>query len=214
MGLKVIGAGYGRTATLSLKAALERLGFGPCYHMVEVLAHEGFAAHWARAARGERMDWDAVFDGYAATVDWPAADYWRELADHYPEARVILSVRDPESWFASTQATIFSSENLARLTASDVPADVRAMVRHLSEVTLGGRPHDREHVIATYERHNEAVRRTIPPERLLVYDVGAGWEPLCAFLGVPVPDLPYPRSNSSAEFRDRISRGELPRTAE
>src|SRR3954452_7833833 len=102
MALKVIGAGFGRTGTLSLKIALEQLGFGPCYHMLEVIANPPFAEYWAQAAEGRMPDWDEVFRGYVSAVDWPSADYWSALAAHYPQGKVILTVRDPESWFRST----------------------------------------------------------------------------------------------------------------
>jgi Sulfotransferase domain len=95
MALRVIGAGFGRTGTHSLKLALEQLGFAPCHHMYEVRAHPEQLAFWQAAARGELPDWDEVFAGFAAQVDWPGARFWRELAEHFPHAKVILSVRRP-----------------------------------------------------------------------------------------------------------------------
>jgi hypothetical protein len=203
MPLSVIGAGLGRTGTLSLKLALEQLGFGPCYHMIEVFKDPAAPGRWEAAADGQAVDWEEVFQGYRSTVDWPSATFWRELAEAYPQAKVILTLRDPEAWFASTQATIFKqgfdgdSHPFARM-AGKVIGDL-----------FDRRMHDREHVIDVYERHNETVRRTIPPERLLVYNVAEGWGPLCAFLGVPVPEGPMPKVNSTEDFQrehaDRIA---------
>jgi hypothetical protein len=193
MTLKVIGAGLGRTGTLSLKLALEQLGFGPCYHMVEVFKNPEAPGWWVEAADG-RPDWERIFDGYASTVDWPNATFYAELADHYPDAKVILTERDPESWFRSTQATIF---------AQAPPPDT--MFRELYDKVIArlfdGRMHDHDHVIEVYLRHNAEVRRRIPAERLLVYEVAQGWAPLCAFLGVAEPDTPMPKVNSTEEFQ-------------
>lgn len=195
MTLSIIGAGVGRTGTLSLKAALEQLGFGPCYHMVEVFKDPEAPGRWIDAAEG-RPDWERIFQGFNSTVDWPGAAFWREMAEHYPEAKVILTVRDPESWFASTQATFFSPEMRARGEGSPF----RAMFDKVIGASIQGRHHDREHLIAFFNAHNAAVRAAIPAERLLEFDARQGWAPLCAFLGVPVPETPYPKSNSSEEF--------------
>ena len=209
MTLSVIGAGFGRTGTMSLKVALEQLGFGPCYHMREVLAHPEHDAVWHAATRRQAVDWDALFTGYGSAVDWPVAAFWRELAHHYPRARFILSVRDPQAWHASVLETIF-----AALSSTPDPDDPqacahRAMTRELIlERTFDGRMGDPAHAMAIYERHNQSVRNTLPADRLLVYETGSGWEPLCAFLDCPVPDEPYPHSNSRDEFRQRhLQRG-------
>ena len=208
MALDVVGAGFGRTGTLSLKHALERLGFGACYHMLEVARnHPEHRALWSAARRGEPVDWDALFEGYRAAVDWPACDFWRELAAHYPQSKVLLSVRDPDRWYDSVRNTIHlsTSENLA----SDDP-ETRAAAewaqRQLWDANFGGRMDDRAHVIGVFERHSGKVRAAVPPERLLVYEAGSGWEPLCAFLGVPVPDEPFPHVNTTEEFRERWGR--------
>jgi hypothetical protein len=198
MPLKVIGAGLGRTGTMSLKLALEQIGFGPCYHMVEVFKL-GTAPTWARAFRGEKMDWEAVFDGFPSTVDWPGCDFYAELAELYPEAKVILSLRDPESWYRSTQETIFRD-----ISHEDADAPWREMFELMVGNKFGGDIHSHDHLIEVYNRHNDEVRRTIAPERLLEYQPGDGWEPLCDFLGVPVPDAPYPKVNSTEEFKGRV----------
>lgn len=201
MTLSVIGAGFGRTGTLSLKAALEMLGVGRCYHMVEIIANPHFATAWEQAADGGPVDWNQIFAGYGATVDWPAAAFYRELADHFPKARVILTVRDSESWFESTQNTIFSP--LVRQQNSDNSGENRGRMAEkiIIDGTFGGQQHDKAAAIAIYEAHNKKVQEVIAPERLLVYHLGQGWDPLCEFLGYPVPDAAFPRVNSTDEFR-------------
>jgi hypothetical protein len=195
MPLDVIGAGFGRTGTLSLKLALEQLGFGPCYHMMEVLKNPSAAGQWEAAADRKPVDWEEVFKGYRATVDWPAATFWRELSEAYPDAKVILSLRPAAAWFASTQATIFKPDY------DDPKDDFQRMVSKVIGDLFDRRMHDEARVIDVYNRHNETVQRVIPPERLLVYDVAQGWEPLCAFLGVPVPDGPLPKVNTTEDFQ-------------
>ena len=204
MALSVIGAGFGRTGTLSLKGALERLGFDPCYHMMEVVQH-GFGALWRDIAFGGKPDWDAVFSGYKATVDWPSCNYYRELADHYPDAKVILSLRDPDKWFDSCRSTIFRAMQMDHTEAPEAIRTQMEMVRKLVvQDTFGGDIDDRAHAISVYNRHNETVRQVIPGDRLLVFEASQGWEPLCRFLGVPVPDEPYPRVNTSEEFQQHF----------
>jgi Sulfotransferase domain len=194
MTLKVIGAGFGRTGTLSLKVALEQLGFGPCYHMVEVFKNPDAPAWWVEAADGN-ADWDKVFRGYNACVDWPAATFYAGLADIYPDAKVILTEREPEAWFRSTQATIFP-----RATPLDTAAPFDQMFRKVIARLFDYRMRDHDHVIDVFARHNAEVRRRIAPDRLLVYEVAQGWEPLCRFLGVAVPSTPMPKTNSTEEF--------------
>lgn len=200
MVLKVIGAGLGRTGTLSLKFALERIGFGPCYHMTEALLNPQAPEMWLRAADGN-PDWEATFDGFASTVDFPGCTFWRELAEHYPDAKVLLSVRDPEQWFESTQATIFSEPAIKMIQSTPMGKFVDKTTWRM----FGGQLHDRDAMVAALERHNAEVKRTIPASRLLVYDVAQGWEPLCGFLGVPVPDAPFPRANSRTEMQARMA---------
>jgi hypothetical protein len=197
MALHVIGAGFGRTGTLSLKLALEQLGLGPCYHMVEVFKNPQAIDWWIEAADG-RPDWERIFEGYRACVDWPAATFYASLAEAYPAAKVVLTVRDPEAWFRSTQATIFPLE-----TPPDTPAPFDQMFRKVIGRLFDQRLRDHDHVIDVFARHNAEVRRRIAPDRLLVYDLAQGWEPLCRFLDVPVPDLPMPKANTSEEFRRR-----------
>lgn len=199
MTLKVIGAGFGRTGTLSLKLALEQLGFGPCYHMTEVFKNPAAIEWWGEAADG-RPDWETIFEGYNATVDWPNATFYAELAAYYPDAKVILTERDPEAWFASTQATIFPKD-----LSEDTDVPFERMVAKVIGRLFDGRMRDHDHVIDVYQRHNARVREVIPADRLLVYEVAQSWAPLCAFLGVPVPDTPMPKVNSREEFGQHIA---------
>lgn len=203
MALKVIGAGFGRTGTVTMQAALEKLGFGPCYHMASVLNDPAMPARWEAAADGEAVDWNQIFDGYTATVDFPSCLFYRELAEAYPEAKVILTVRDPEAWFKSTQATIFDDDNRRKLKLIAEAKGNPGHTRMASKIVVGhfdGDIHNRERLIRAFEEHNAAVREAILSERLLVYEVSQGWEPLCAFLDVPVPDEPMPNENSSRQF--------------
>ncbi len=206
MTLSVIGAGFGRTGTMSLKHALEMLGLGPCYHMMEVANRPEDVGLWQRAADGAAVDWDRLFDGYRAAVDWPACTYYRELAARYPDAKVILSLRDPGRWYESAWNTIFS------MMLEDAPeADAarqarRRMARQtIIEQTFDGRIDDRDHAIAVFERHVAEVKQSIPAERLLVYQAGEGWQPLCDFLGLPVPEEPYPKVNTTDDFRKMVA---------
>lgn len=206
MTLSVIGAGFGRTGTMSLKLALEQLGLGPCYHMVEVFKNPAAPDWWYEAAQDPaKADWGKIFAGYKATVDWPNATYWKELAEAYPDAKVILTERDPDTWFESTQATIFADRG-----PMDPEASFPRMVRKVVYDLFDGRIHDREYAISIFKAHNAQVRATIPPERLLVYEVAQGWKPLCDFLDEAVPGEPMPKVNSREEFGMRIAGGGPP----
>jgi hypothetical protein len=204
MALKVIGSGLGRTGTLSTKLALEQLGFGPCHHMVEVFMHPESVPLWVAAGEGN-PDWDAIFGGYQSMVDHPGCAYWRQLMEHYPDAKVLHTVRDPDKWFDSTQATIFGP-------GRPVPPEGTPMRAFFDQLYAwyGGDMHDRAFMTGFFRRHTEAVIAGVPKERLLVFDVAQGWEPLCAFLGVPVPDTPYPRENSKEQFQARVASGVSP----
>ena len=217
MTLEVIGAGFGRTGTMSLKVALETLGFGPCYHMTEVFAHPEHLATWEAATRGEAVEWEEVFRDYRAAVDWPAAAFYEELMERYPDARVILTVRDPERWYESARSTIFNvqdvvSSRLFSLASSFVPAlrNTRRAALMVADLAwngaFGGSFEDRSHAIAVFERWNEEVKRIVPRDKLLVYEVKEGWETLCEFLGVEEPDEPFPHLNDAESFRKMIRR--------
>jgi Sulfotransferase domain len=214
--VKVIGAGFGRTGTWSLKAALEVLGFGPCYHMTEVFAHPGHADFWSSAWRGEPVDWEGVLGGYEATVDWPACTFYEELMERHPEAKVLLSVRDPEPWYESTRSTIYElsmlleSSPIARLIFGLISllvfggfAGGRSSIVNdmIWQGTFDGRFEDKAYAIEVFEWHNEEVKRRVPSERLLVYEVTEGWVPLCEFLGVPEPEETFPHLNDATLLR-------------
>lgn len=207
MSLSIIGAGFGRTGTQSLQRAIEMLGFGPCHHMYEVRRNPRLTALWQSIADGAPPDWDVVFDGYESTVDWPSAAYWRELAAHYPKARIILSLRDPAQWYDSMVQTIVPSATLG--TEADPDPQGRAGSALIRKVVLDGvfegRIADRDFAIRRFASHRNEVTATIDPDRLLLMDVRDGWEPLCRFLGVPVPTGPFPSGNSVSEFRARKS---------
>jgi hypothetical protein len=219
--LRVIGAGFGRTGTLSLREALVRLGFDPCDHMLENFEHPERFALWRdafeRKRRGEPIDWRPLLGDYRAIVDWPGAWFWQELIAAHPDAKVILTVRDPDRWYESSLATIFG----LRARADESPL-ARAGMRLIGivipgmrqgfgvvddviwEGTFGGRFADRAHALSVFADHNREVQATVPADRLLVLDVKQGWEPLCAFLGVPVPrGEPFPHVNDAESFQQR-----------
>ena len=202
-GLAVIGAGFGRTGTLSLKQALEKLGFDACYHMAEVATHPEHAELWLRAWRGEDV-WDTLFAGYRAAVDWPAAAFWPRLMEHYPDAKVLLSVRDGESWFKSASSTIFQSMEHARRSPDE---RLRSRLKMANEIiregTFDGRLMDRDHAISVYEANVAKVRAEVPADRLIEFQASDGWAGLCEPLGLPEPEDPYPWVNTSEEFLDR-----------
>ena len=201
MGLSVIGAGFGRTGTKSLKTALEMLGFAPCHHMAEVGANPNQLPYWQAAAAGEPVDWDAVFAGYRAACDWPSCNFWRELAAHWPKAKVILTVRPEEKWWKSFCDTIKITMDVRDYLPDPHRRGVATMAHKLiSERTFHAPLHDKQAALAAYRRRISEVKAEIPPERLLVFDAAEGWAPLCRFLGVPAPEAPYPHSNSSEDF--------------
>jgi len=198
MPLQVIGAGFGRTGTDSLREALTILGFGPCHHMFEVNKNDEQRGLWRALAEGAPPDWERLFSGYASSVDWPSAFYWRELIEVYPEAKVILTTRSSESWWESFDKTILAYIN----TQSDPHSLVETLI---ARQVFGGRPIERDKAIAVYEANIREVIATVPEERLLVHRLGEGWEPLCEHLGVPVPSAPYPNRNSAGEIKAAYS---------
>lgn len=200
MTLKIIGAGLGRTGTKTLQTALIELGFGPCHHMTEVFHLPEQAAFWLRASQGEVVDWEEIFAPYLACVDWPAAYFYQQLADRYPDAKVILSRRDPQLWYNSMSETILKrlSQNVA--TSHQNPNDPRRFIEYIIARDTFGYDLSQANVIAAFERHNAQVISNISAERLLVFTPAQGWEPLCRFLGIDIPDTPFPRTNSREEF--------------
>lgn len=209
MTLRVIGAGVARTGTSSLKVALQHLLGGDCYHMDEVLLHEEHVGPWETALDGHLADWDQIFGAYAATVDWPAAAFWSELAAYYPNAFVILSCRDEDEWWLSAQGT-FVELMTGPLPDSPVPYRRSRMALDVVNTRFCSRLSDRDAMIRAYRRHNEAVRASFDRDRLLEWNPADGWTPLCNALGVDIPSEPFPRHNTRSEFRQRF--GLLPST--
>ncbi|WP_305786659.1 sulfotransferase family protein [Symbioplanes lichenis] len=197
--MDVIGVGFGRTGTLSLKVALERLGFGPCLHMLPLFDDPERAALFGRAAEGDPGALEAAVAGYRSTVDWPGAYFWRELVAGHPRAKVILTVREPDKWYRSAWDTIYQG----MLRTPDPSPTLRMARTIVWGKTFGNRFEDRERAIKTFQEHNAAVRREVPAPRLLEFRVRDGWQPLCDFLGEPVPGEPFPHVNDTASFCDR-----------
>ncbi len=207
--MQVIGAGFGRTGTLSLKRALEELGFGPTYHMQEVMRQPSHVQQWLDFADTGNADWDALFAKFGSGVDYPVSCVWEELAAHYPDAKVILSVRDPERWWDSTNSTIYGFRSAFSPWFQRAVPTTRRFVEMVERLVwqgvFEGQFADREHAVGIFNRHIEHVRSTCPPERLLVFNVAEGWEPLCEFLQVPVPDRPFPHLNDTKETRRAVT---------
>lgn len=199
MALKVIGSGFGRTGTMSLKVALESLGM-PCYHMVECFPKG--PSHWKLWEQAHQGDpqWDAIFDGFDATVDFPASTSFAAIAEAYPDAKVVHTVRDPGKWFDSVQATIFQPKWIEFLKTSEAGPYMRACI----DDYFDNRMHDRDHLMQRFHEHTEAVKAAIPADRLLVFEVAEGWQPLCEFLGVATPDGPFPHVNETDAVKGLI----------
>lgn len=198
--LRVVGAGVGRTGSHSLKLALEQLLGGTCHHMVEVFGHPEEVPVWIDAIDGRPVDWDALMQDYKAQVDWPGASFWPELSAANPDALVILSVRDPDAWFTSCTNTIFGG---MRQMLEQGDAWMAAILRLFAE-RFDDRVDDRDAMVAAFERHNEAVREGVPRQRLLEWTTADGWDPICDRLGLPIPDAPFPVTNTTAEFREML----------
>jgi hypothetical protein len=208
MSLKIVGAGFGRTGTLSMKAALEQLGFKKCHHMMEVFPSDFQLTSWHEIGRGGKPDWDEVFHGFQASVDFPSSSYWRELAAHYPDAKVILTTRSFDSWYESVLDTIYPVSKKIPGWMTVIPK-----IRKIKQMThdniwnrvFHDRFEDRDYAREIFEQHEASVKAEIPVGRLLVFHPKEGWEPLCAFLDVPVPDTPFPNVNDRADFKKRVA---------
>ncbi len=199
--MQIIGAGFGRTGTASMKLALEKLGFGPCYHMRVVFEQPADIPLWHKAAFGSEIEWDDLLGRYKSGVDWPLCHFWQPLSERYPDAKILLTVRPADEWYTSMTNTIFSH------LAGKQPED--AMQKTWKEMTekivrtdtFQNMTEDRAHCEAVFNRHIAHVKETVPAERLIVYEVGSGWGPLCEALGVPVPDEPFPKTNTTQDFQ-------------
>lgn len=217
MTLKVIGAGFGRTGTLSTYTALNQLGF-PCYHMFEVLENKANKTHldfWravANSPAGTRHDWAQVFSNYAAAVDNPACCVWRELMEAYPDAKVLLTLhpKGPEAWYESTIDTIYFTESRWQFQVLRFATPFGRKMGDMTRKLVWQRNHkgtmdDRARAIVQYKQHIEDVKAAVPADRLLIFTVDQGWEPLCKFLGVPVPPGPFPNVNDRAQIKKVIA---------
>ncbi|MBK9925894.1 MAG: sulfotransferase family protein [Anaerolineales bacterium] len=210
--MKLIGAGFGRTGTLSLKKALELIGFGPCYHMDEMIRYPQHMDVWKAVAQGKPVNWDDIFENYQSSLDFPASLYYRELLAAYPDAKVVLTVREPERWYQSMYETAYTMMELY------TPAWVKKYVPQykrfadLIDVMIwnglfNGKFADKEHAIQIFNAHIEEVKKNIPAEKLLIFNVKEGWKPLCDFLGIPVPeDIPFPHINDHETVKKQIER--------
>ena len=211
MSIEVIGAGWGRTGTLSLKVALEQLGFDKCYHMKELIERPETVTFWEKLEQGKEIDWDELFKGYKATVDHPSCNYYIQLMNHYPHAKVILTVREPEKWYESAFNTTYQ---ISLALDQEMPAQQGVIstqwqtsrrtfqiVKLIVQRDFQGKFEDKEYMIDIFKKHIEEVKQNIPAEKLLVYQVKEGWQPLCDFLNVPVPDIEFPHLNERKEFK-------------
>lgn len=206
MSLRVIGFGVGRTGTFSMKLALEELGFGRCHHMEEVDVNSAEQiALWRSAADG-KVDWRKAYAGFHSAVDWPTAAFCKELAEAYPDAKFILTLRDPEKWYESFSNTIYPLIQPTEKTPREL-LPFLDMVIAVVRKTGFRIPSTKEETLAAFHRHSETVRQTIPPDRLLIFDVKQGWEPLCRFLDVGVPAKEFPRTNNTKDFWDSAQAG-------
>ena len=209
MALRVVGAGFGRTGTHSLKIALEKLLGTPCYHMIEVFKHPEHVRVWHDAALGRPVDWNALFAGYSAAVDWPSSAYWPEQMNAFPDAIVLLSVRDPESWWQSGRETILRDHDNPMATP-----EWKVMVQAMFAKYWNGAAFDRDTSIAAFKANTDRVLREVPKERLLVWQASDGWEPICNALDVPVPNEPFPRVNTREEWRARAAASAAAKSSE
>lgn len=210
--MKIIGAGYGRTGTKSLQLALQQLGYGKCYHMEELFRNPQGVKQWKNAMLKRKVNWEELFAGYQSMVDFPGCIYYKELFDHYPDSKVVLSVRDPEAWYESARATIYSFDPRVSLKLKMLLSSVySSTARDLFKVILlnnksiwgnhfDGKFEDKDYAIQKFKNHIEEVKNTIPKDRLLVHEAKDGWEPLCKFLDKPIPKEPYPRTNQQKDF--------------
>ncbi len=201
MSLRVVGAGVGRTGTHSLKIALEQLLGGRCHHMIEMFGNDAQIAGWTAAFNGAPTDWSALLDDYVAQVDWPGASYWPELSAANPDALVLLSVRDAESWYRSASDTIFAHMG----STDDVLGPWLAAVRTMLGERFSNDFSDRDAMVAAYERHNAEVRASVPADRLLEWSAVEGWAPICERLDLPVPVEPFPLTNTTEQFRAMLA---------
>ena len=203
MSLKIIGASFGRTASLSLKKALEILGYTNCYHMSEVVTKPEHSELWLRAWKREFI-WDDIFDGYQAAVDWPVAAFWPQLMEAYPEAKIILSTREPEAWYESAKNTIFKSMDEGINSKNQA---IRKRILMAKEIivdgTFNGKLNDKKHCIKIYNENIARCKKEVDSDRLITFNPKDGWDSLCKQLACPIPNVDYPFINTTKEFEAR-----------
>ena len=196
-----MGAGIGRTGTHSLKLALEQLLGGPCYHMLEVFGRPDDIPVWHRAVEGEMPDWSTFLSEYRAAVDWPPGAFWREISAANPDAPILLSSRESaDAWWKSANNTIF---NIADMNA-DAMGPAGAAQRDMLSKRFTPNWRDETEAKRAYEAHNANVRASVPADRLVDWQPGDGWEPICEKLGLPAPSEPFPHVNTTEEFRTML----------
>ena len=207
--MKVFGTGFGRTGTMSLKIALEKLGIGPCYHMREVVSHPSHIKIWYDISRGEHPNWNRLFSGFNSAVDFPVSLFYKKLINQFPDAKFILTLRDFDTWYISTANTIYKVPTILPEWFKQVVYPIRifiAMQVNLIWVGLfNNRFSDKESAKIVYYEHIESVKKTIPSDKLLIYHVNKGWGPLCEFLNVAVPEIPFPKVNDTDEILRKFS---------
>ncbi|MGB0522590.1 MAG: sulfotransferase family protein [Flammeovirgaceae bacterium] len=219
MPVKVIGAGLGRTGTMSLKLALEYLGYGPCFHMVELLQEPQRLSYLKTLHKTGKTNWSEFFSGFNSTVDYPTCLYYDQLLQENPAAKVILTERDPEKWYESVYQTIYRGKpkgfkDITRLVknlifSKDMRKVAPVFMHNDTLIWNGqfkGKFEDKQAAIEIYLQHNEQVKKTVPAEQLLVFQVTEGWQPLCTFLGEPTPDIPFPRSHQRETFNKKMDK--------
>lgn len=220
--MKLIGVGFGRSGTMSLKGALEQLGADPCFHMIDLIMGEDKErdlTHWERIANGEEVDWQEVFEPWEATVDWPACHYWRELADAFPDTPILLNHRDFDGFYKSCENTILAVKKAAQageLTpdSSREPPSPKLfgiIEKLIWQGDFQGRFEDKEWVRQMYHDRIETIKREIPSDRLILWELGKdGWGPLADALGVPAPSEPFPHLHDTNEFRTEFGLDPVP----
>ena len=219
MSLKVIGAGLPRTGTASLKSAFEILGFGECLHMETLFNNPQLVDHWVTFFNTGTTDFAALFDGFQSTSDFPGALLYREILEQYPDVKVVLGVRDPEEWYESARRTVFAftpqtfSQKLKLLPRKlksqrfrNIAKTLRLVEVYLWKGFFEGQFLDKAQAIERFQRFNEEVRQYVPADQLLEYRIADGWEPLCDFLGVPVPEQPIPHRNQRDQFIAQLTK--------
>lgn len=207
MALQIVGAGFGRTGTDSMRRALVQLGFAPCHHMHEVHEKPDHVEQWLNIATGKSRDWAKALDGFQASVDWPSIAFWRDISEVYPNAKLLLTWRPVEAWFKSFSKTILPLLHHAERQPESERALVdKMLLAVIRDVSFRGEIHDEASMRARYEEHNAEVEAAVPEGQRLTFAAGDGWEPLCAWLGVPVPETPFPHSNTTADFNAAVQR--------